>query len=370
LPREGYKSLSLYGTTYEAFMAKMREMGFASPSFFIEFMMRGVAPCTQGVVGSNPTQSTRNFSQAQKFHQNHQFMPSGSNVQGSCSAANLPAGPSDSIVPYDGRGFEGHIRGFVDFYVTELSKQRTTAKEHASYIRKFLRGYPPTREGVANFIASYNGHPAAKANAIKAMRRYLRDYLGQPALIEGFRMPPAGVACIMLPDQGGMDRFPDALEGKKDRAIFLLLASSGMRKMEALGLQRGQVDLGRMVAVPMAHAGETKRDWLGFFNAEARDAIGDWLNSRNDRKEKLFPLQPLAFKRSWKAASEKSGVKITPKVLRFWFADRMDQLGVSERYINAFCGRIPRSVLAKHYTDYSYRRMKQVYDRAGLKVLG
>ncbi len=49
-------------------MAKMREMGFASPSFFIEFMMRGVAPCTQGVVGSNPTQSTNLFAlEGKKF---------------------------------------------------------------------------------------------------------------------------------------------------------------------------------------------------------------------------------------------------------------------------------------------------------------
>ncbi|MEM3040343.1 MAG: hypothetical protein QXO54_06020 [Candidatus Methanomethylicaceae archaeon] len=48
----------------------------------------------------------------------------------------------------------------------------------------------------------------------------------------------------------------------------------------------------------------------------------------------------------------------------------MSNLGVPERYIDAFCGRVPRTVLAKHYTDYSPQRLKEIYDRAGLKVLG
>jgi len=40
-----------------------------------------------------------------------------------------------------------------------------------------------------------------------------------------------------------------------------------------------------------------------------------------------------------------------------------------DRYVDAFCGRVPRSVLARHYTDFSPERLKRVYDKAGLKVL-
>ncbi|MGF3499613.1 MAG: integrase, partial [Candidatus Methanosuratincola sp.] len=63
------------------------------------------------------------------------------------------------------------------------------------------------------------------------------------------------------------------------------------------------------------------------------------------------------------------GVKVTPKVLRFWFANEMARLGVPDRFIDAFQGRIPRSVLARHYTDYSLENLKAIYDRAELKVL-
>ena len=47
----------------------------------------------------------------------------------------------------------------------------------------------------------------------------------------------------------------------------------------------------------------------------------------------------------------------------------MGNLGVSDRYIDAFCGRMPKSVLARHYTDYNPGRLKRIYERANLKVL-
>ena len=48
----------------------------------------------------------------------------------------------------------------------------------------------------------------------------------------------------------------------------------------------------------------------------------------------------------------------------------MARLGVSDRFVDAFQGRIPRSVLARHYTGYFLESLKQIYDKAGLKVLG
>jgi len=75
------------------------------------------------------------------------------------------------------------------------------------------------------------------------------------------------------------------------------------------------------------------------------------------------------FKRLWKEAKEKTGLKITPKVLRAWFCDEMGRLGVAERYIDAFCGRVPKSILAKHYTDYSPEKLKAIYDKANIQVL-
>lgn len=47
----------------------------------------------------------------------------------------------------------------------------------------------------------------------------------------------------------------------------------------------------------------------------------------------------------------------------------MGRLGVQDRYVDAFCGRTPKSVLARHYSDYSPERLKEIYVKANLRIL-
>lgn len=54
-----------------------------------------------------------------------------------------------------------------------------------------------------------------------------------------------------------------------------------------------------------------------------------------------------------KNASEQLGLDINPKLLRKVFADRCERAGIDKKYTDAFCGRTPKSVLERHYTDYS-----------------
>ncbi|MEM2352089.1 MAG: hypothetical protein QXT26_06755 [Thermoproteota archaeon] len=46
----------------------------------------------------------------------------------------------------------------------------------------------------------------------------------------------------------------------------------------------------------------------------------------------------------------------------------MSRLGVPDRYVDAFQGRVLKSVLARHYTDFSLQGLKEIYNRAKLKV--
>ena len=39
------------------------------------------------------------------------------------------------------------------------------------------------------------------------------------------------------------------------------------------------------------------------------------------------------------------------------------------KYFDAFCGRVPRSILGRHYTDYSPERLKEIFEKANLKVM-
>ena len=71
----------------------------------------------------------------------------------------------------------------------------------------------------------------------------------------------------------------------------------------------------------------------------------------------------------WKSARNKTGIDITPQKLRQWFCSEMLRLGISETYIDAFCGRVPKSVLARHYTDFSPQKLEEIYEKANIKIL-
>lgn len=73
--------------------------------------------------------------------------------------------------------------------------------------------------------------------------------------------------------------------------------------------------------------------------------------------------------RYFEKARKNTQISIKPKDLRGFFCCEMGELGVPDRYIDAFCGRVPKSILARHYTDYSPQRLKRIYNRANLKVL-
>ena len=83
----------------------------------------------------------------------------------------------------------------------------------------------------------------------------------------------------------------------------------------------------------------------------------------------MFPISDRAWRRIWRNATEKVGVKMTAKVMRVWFATEMGERGVPDRFVDVFQGRAPRSVLAKHYTGKGLDRLKRIYDKAELKIL-
>jgi len=85
-------------------------------------------------------------------------------------------------------------------------------------------------------------------------------------------------------------------------------------------------------------------------------------------QDKIFPRDVSVYDAS-KIAKEATGFDITPQRLREWFCEEMGNLGVQDRYIDAFCGRVPKSVLARRYTDYSPAKLKVIYEKASLKVL-
>ncbi len=68
-------------------------------------------------------------------------------------------------------------------------------------------------------------------------------------------------------------------------------------------------------------------------------------------------------------ASNKSGVKIVPKMMRKFTTNWFRRHGMIEEDVNVITGHTPQSIIAKYYMDVS--RIHEEYDRAttDLKLL-
>jgi integrase len=112
----------------------------------------------------------------------------------------------------------------------------------------------------------------------------------------------------------------------KARALFLYLVSSGSRIGETLQLKKEDLDL--EADPPKAHIRrEYTKGGVGertvFFSYEARDAIKDWLQIKDDLTkrgnhgdfsgETVFPLNPNTVRWMWNHACDKAGLGIKDK---------------------------------------------------------
>ena len=258
---------------------------------------------------------------------------------------------------------------FAKFCFVDLRLSKPSVDRHRSFLKKVLVqfGPEPTTAQIRSLLATVE-NPYTYNNYIKSLRIYFRDYLDRFGVVKTFKFAIEEPAPPRLFKKGELRAFFDGIDTPKERAIFLMYATSGRRRGEILSLLKEQIDLEQRVIVPNKQS-RTKHTWYSFFNDEAKETLEEYLGCARIRGTKLFPMGGGDAHTLFYMARHKTGITITPQDLRFWFANEMSRLGVADRFIDAFQGRVPRSVLARHYTDYSPENLKAVYDKAQINVL-
>jgi len=264
--------------------------------------------------------------------------------------------------------------------VDELRKPRTI-QHHTGWIKRLLsevRIYPPKIEDYRGFLRKWKRNSGVYhySNAIKAVRVFTL-FLGCEQIGKSFKFPKIDRPIIVVKKKSELKKFYSiGLSQLGDKALFLVLATSGLRHHEATGLRLKDVNIEKSMIIPNNGKGTfrgTKNTFVTFFNSEAKRILRQFISSQEiGEKDKIFRK---GFGKSgityrWHKASDKSGVKLKPSDLRDWFCNEMGKLGVADRYIDAFCGRVPRSILGRHYTDYSPELLKEIYEKADLKIIG
>jgi integrase len=264
---------------------------------------------------------------------------------------------------------------FREFLKVDLRRSDKTAYEHKYYIKKFLNDLRKpvesvTIEDVRDYLKNLKISSAQYKNILMALKIFFRDFLKAPEVVSSFKFPhqvfkPKQILC-----KEQLKQFYECLETPKEKALFLLYATTGLRRDEIRSLRPEDIDFEKRMITPNNHEGETKKSWVSFYNDEAEQALKEYLSiKKTSRSRRLFPMQRQEVVELWKVAQDKTGINITPQKLRQWFCSEMLRLGVSETYVDAFCGRVPKSVLARHYTDFSPQKLKEIYEKVNINCM-
>jgi intergrase/recombinase len=257
------------------------------------------------------------------------------------------------------------IDSFAMFCRIDLLRSHKTIKEHVNCLKRYVKemGNDIDATRIRDFlfkIRSKYPNPRTHRAYLCMVKVFCRDFLGKGEWVATLKFPKIKPNIIIdLPNRQQLTEFFNALPHDKAKAAFLLYCSSGLRKSEIFN---AKIIPEMRAIIPTNHEQySTKNSYVSFYNLEAEQylkRIGFNLN-----------VSEISIRRWFKNAYNKTKIKITPQMLREWFCSEMAILNVPDRYVDAFCGRVPRSVLAQRYTNFSVQTLKAIYDKANLTVL-
>lgn len=190
-----------------------------------------------------------------------------------------------SFTPATIRSYESNLRRFRAFLEARgVPLERAGSNELKAFLA-FLQGQGFVEETILNnfsSLSSFYDHLLMEGHVLQNpvlpfRKRYLRK-IAQDR--ESHRSHPRR----QVPDVEALRRVVLAGRGARDRAIILLFLKTGLRREELSELDVDDVDLGRMVI--RVHPHRKRANTKGFFDAECRHALLEWLEVRSRRKAK------------------------------------------------------------------------------------
>ena len=158
--------------------------------------------------------------------------------------------------------------------------------------------------------------------------------------------------------------------GQRDRAIFELLFSTGLRISELCNLDRESINL---KSDEFSVRGKGSKVRVVFLSSEAKNALKIYLDKRQDMAEPLFVSQkekrltPRSIERFIKQYAIKAGIMkpVTPHTLRHSFATDLLRNGADLRAVQLLLGHanISTTQVYTHITDRELRSVHQRFHR-------
>jgi len=160
---------------------------------------------------------------------------------------------------------------------------------------------------------------------------------------------------------------PDTPLGARDRALLLLLAATGIRAGGLLTIRPDDIDFAarRLLVI---EKGEKQRA-VGV-NSFALHCVVLWLKNRPSGAEFVFcaddgkPLSYWGLRQAFRRMRERAGVegKVTPHLLRHWFAQEFRRQGGELEVLRELMGHASITTTVDFYAVFSQDVVAEIYD--------
>ena len=136
---------------------------------------------------------------------------------------------------------------------------------------------------ISNHLKGYLNHAPATYNAeLKALHRLLK-YLNRTELMESFKMAPVD-SLVTISEPPTREQVRPGFKTQETtlaKAVYIFLATTGLRKGELLSLKKEHVNLDNR-SVVASHYTRSKRSGVTFYNEEAETWLRKYLEERTD----------------------------------------------------------------------------------------
>jgi site-specific recombinase XerD len=254
------------------------------------------------------------------------------------------------------RAYRADLRDFAEWY-GEQALEQVDVRVLADYIADLGRARPGGKLA-----------PATIARRLAAVRSLLRFSLGPDHVPDASLAPRRPQRLPDAPKQSEVDELLAALGNGgspltlRNRALFELVYSAGLRSAEAVGLDLGDVDFeqervhvrrGKGAKERVVPLGEEAAHWVARYLREARPSLSHgseralFLSSRGRRLD----------------TSRLRRILPHPHRLRHAFATHLLEGGADLRVIQELLGHSSLST-TQAYSHVSGKRLRRVYDRS------
>lgn len=160
---------------------------------------------------------------------------------------------------------------------------------------------------------------SAKNNHLKALKRYIRDYLKLGNWINdiSFEAQKVRIKTQKMPNNEELAVFYDEIENDQISMIFLICFNSGLRIGEVLQIKLHMLNFElNCIDVSQIHQGETKSAWFGFFTEQASQILQGYVNHYNfENDDDIFSVTYNQVYEELERVSNGTGIIIKLKFL-------------------------------------------------------